>query len=362
MKIVIVVSKLTGGGAERVAAMWANGFVKLNNNVTMVLTGRAMAHTYPISSSVIIKEVGLRNKYLNNIWKKLFGKYLIKKYINDSLPDVVISVLPKYGPMLLQIRGNRKYKIIGTDHNSYERPAGVAMTKEQQYLKFEFNKNFDAVTVLTQADKDVIGNQLKNVTVLPNPLALTPVKEMPNKKKIILAAGRLDAWHYKGFDILIKAWAKIADRANGWKLQIAGDSKKEGLKYLQGICKENGVTDSVEFLGYQSDILPFYQDASIFVLSSRYEGFGLVLIEAMSQGCACVACDYKGRQKEIITSEKQGLTCEPENIEELANAILSLIQDENKREEIGKNAIIRSMDFSIDRIMEKWENIFQKIK
>jgi len=87
-----------------------------------------------------------------------------------------------------------------------------------------------------------------------------------------------------------------------------------------------------------------------------------VLIEAMSQGCACVACDYKGRQKEIITSEKQGLTCEPENIEELANAILSLIQDKNKREEIGKNAIIRSMDFSIDRIMEKWENIFQKIK
>ena len=108
MNVVIVVNKLTRGGAERVAALWANGFSKLNNNVTLVLTGRVMTHTYPVLQSVIIKEIGLRNKYLNYIWRKLFGNFLIKKYINESCPDVVISVLPSYGPILLNIRGNTK--------------------------------------------------------------------------------------------------------------------------------------------------------------------------------------------------------------------------------------------------------------
>ena len=121
------------------------------------------------------------------------------------------------------------------------------------------------------------------------------------------------------------------------------------------------MTNSVEFLGYQSNILPFYQDASIFVLSSRYEGFGLVLLEAMSQGCACVACDYKGRQKEIMPSGSEGLTCEPENIDELSDAMSELIKDDNKRKMLSNNGISRSSCYAIDNIMDIWEKIL-KIK
>ena len=357
MNVVIVVNKLTRGGAERVAALWANGFSKLNNNVTLVLTGRVMTHTYPVLQSVIIKEIGLRNKYLNYIWRKLFGNFLIKKYINESCPDVVISVLPSYGPILLNIRGNRKYKIVGTDHNSYERPEGAEMSNEQRYFKFEFNKKFDIITVLTQADKDIIGNKLKNVWVLPNPLGLSPASEVPPKKKVILAAGSLDAWHYKGFDILVKAWARIADKASGWKLQIAGGSRKDGLKFLKDLCAEKDVTDSVEFLGYREDITPYYRDASIFVLSSRYEAFGLVLIEAMSQGCACIACDYKGRQSEIITTKEEGLVCNPDDVSSLSDALYKMISDDSYREKTQSNAIKRSKAYSLDNIMERWYQI-----
>ena len=354
MKIAILIQKLTGGGAERVAAMWATGFCQNGHDVTLILFDNKSPITYNVPDQVSIKYAVPNKRY--GIFRMLERMYKLNNTLRKENADVIIDVMPNYRKRIAMcgISGKK----ISTEHNSFERPAD-AVTKHSKFEKIHLNRLYDHVTVLTQADKDVIGNQLKNVTVLPNPLALTPAKEIPPKKKVVFATGRLDAWHYKGFDILIKAWAKIADRANGWKLQIAGNSKKDGLKYLQGICKENGVTDSVEFLGYQSNILPLYQEASIFVLSSRYEGFGLVLIEAMSQGCACVACDYKGRQKEIITSEKQGLTCEPENIEELANAILSLIQDDDKREEIGKNAIIRSMDFSIDRIMEKWKYIIK---
>ena len=104
-----------------------------------------------------------------------------------------------------------------------------------------------------------------------------------------------------------------------------------------------------------------YQRAAIFVLSSRYDGFGLVLIEAMSQGCACVACDYKGRQSEIISSQEQGIICEPDNVDALAKAMLTLINDENKRNKMGIHAIARASDFTIDKIVELWDDILKDI-
>ena len=356
MKIVLIANKLTGGGAERVAAMWADGFCQKGYSVTLFLYDNKRPVTYKVPERVSIK-YAISNKK-NTIIRIIERIVNLHRLLSEEKADVIIDVIPTYWKRIAMcgISGKK----ISTEHNSFERPQN-AYHKYNKFEKIYLNKFYDHVTVLTQADRDLIGNKLKCVTVLPNPLALSPAKDTPKKKKIIFATGRLDDWHYKGFDILIKAWAKIAHKVEGWKLQIAGDSKKGGLLFLQDLCAEYRVTNSVEFLGYQSDILPFYQDASIFVLSSRYEGFGLVLIEAMSQGCACVACDYKGRQKEIITSEKQGLICEPENVEELSKTILGLVQDEDKRKEVGKNAITRSHDFTIEIIMNKWECIINNI-
>ena len=162
---------------------------------------------------------------------------------------------------------------------------------------------------------------------MPNPLTFTPIVvaedgEMINdlgtvieKEKIILAAGRLNDWKCKGWDLLIKAWAlingqetmgngQINDQSlalSGWRLQIAGTGSEQDFSFLKQLCKENDVEDSVEFLGYRTDMKELYQKASIFCLSSRSEGLPMVLIEAMSQGCAPVACENLGRTKEIIT-------------------------------------------------------------
>lgn len=352
MKIVILVNSLTLGGAERVAAMWAQGFNKKGHNVKVIIFDEKSHITYKVPSCVSIKYVV--TKINNRLIRTIQRIYKLHRVLNEESSDVIIDVVPTFWKRIAMI--GVKSKKISTEHNSFERPKN-ALTKHSKMEKIYLNRLYDHVTVLTQADRDVIGNQLKHVTVLPNPLALPPVKELPPKKKIIFATGRLDAWHYKGFDILIQAWAKIANRTEGWKLQIAGDSKKSGLQFLQNMCSEYNVINSVEFVGYQANILPYYQDASIFVLSSRYEGFGLVLIEAMSQGCACIACDYKGRQKEIITTEDQGVICEPEKIDTLSESIFSLILSDNKRMEVGRNAIARSRDFSIDKIMDIWEKI-----
>lgn len=356
MKIIILIHNLTGGGAERVAAMWATGFCQKAYEVTLILFDNKSPITYSVPEQVSIKYAVSykRNAYVRNIERIMKLHQILRK----EKADVIIDVIPAFWKRFAMcgISGKK----ISTEHNSFERPDN-AEAKYSKLRKIHLNRLYDYVTVLTQADKNVIGNQLKNVAVLPNPLALEIVKELPTKKKLILASGRLDIWHCKGFDVLIKAWAKIADQAEGWILQIAGDSRKEGLKFLQNLCEECGISESVMFLGYQKNILPFYKNASVFVLSSRYDGFGLVLIEAMSQGCACIACDYKGRQKEIVTLEKQGLICKPEDVDELSKKMLCLIKDDDKRREIGLNAIVRSQDFCINKIMEKWEIILKEI-
>ena len=104
-----------------------------------------------------------------------------------------------------------------------------------------------------------------------------------------------------------------------------------------------------------------YQRSSIFILSSRYEGFGMVLIEAMSQGCACIACDYNGRQREIIQNNDEGVICEPDNEEELASAIKSLIDNRNLRKNVQEGGIARSYNYSLDSIMKRWEIIINKL-
>jgi GalNAc-alpha-(1->4)-GalNAc-alpha-(1->3)-diNAcBac-PP-undecaprenol alpha-1,4-N-acetyl-D-galactosaminyltransferase len=93
------------------------------------------------------------------------------------------------------------------------------------------------------------------------------------------------------------------------------------------------------------------------VLSSRYEGFGLVLIEAMSQGCACVACDYKGRQGEIITNDKDGLLCEPESVDALAHSMEKLMMDNEYRKTVQMNAINRAGFYCVDHIISLWEQL-----
>ena len=236
------------------------------------------------------------------------------------------------------------------------------MTQKLYKLKYELNRRYAHVTVLTEADCKCLNGLLRKVSVLPNPLAFTPVDYIPKKENVILAAGRLDAWHVKGFDVLIKAWGKIAQQYPTWILQIAGYGKDISRAYLQRIVDENHLSKQLEFLGYQDDMLPVYQSSSIFVLSSRYEGFGMVLIEAMSQGCAPIACDYKGRQREIITSNDEGVICPVENVDMLAKAISRMIEDENYRHMVQKNAIERAKNYSLEKTMDRWEEIIDKVK
>lgn len=375
MKICIICSRLSYGGAERVAVAWANGF-SCNGHEVMVITNLYDPITYQLDERIEVRHLVPTN---NNKLKKWFGSIgYVRKHLKEFHPNVVIGVLPTCSFVGRIASVGLHIPVIATEHDSFERPESASFSFMDIVLKFWVNRIYRYVTVLTSADKKVIGNRLSHIHVMPNPLALQPILSVPFKKQVILAAGRLDAWHYKGFDVLIRAWGKIVDslklrvESEEWKLQIAGTGSEESLNYLKQICKENGVEDSVEFLGFRKDVEKLYQDASIFVLSSRYEGFGLVLIEAMSQGCACVACDYKGRQREIMSPGGQssnnkvevcenGILCEPDNVEALAEAMQKMIMDDDYRESVRRNEIDRSKFYSIENTIHRWEKYLKQI-
>ena len=350
----ILVHKLTDGGAERVAALWANGFVERGYIVNVITFDDSCSKTYSVDEQVMVSNVVPRSN--NRLLRVTERIKRLRHALIQIQPDIVIEVMPSWQHLVAMI--GLKCLKISTEHNSFERPHNAGR-KLSWFRKYLLNSLYNHVTVLTEVDKKIIGNRLKNVTVLPNPLALVTVQSVPSKERVVLAVGRKDSWHCKGFDNLITAWANIASDNRGWKLIIVGGSNRGGQVYLEGLCQELGVSDSVEFPDYQSDIQPYYQRASIFVLSSRYEGFGLVLIEAMSQGCACVACDYKGRQSEIVTNGVDGVTCEPDDVEALAAKIKAVMVDDELRSLLQTNAIRRAADFKLEHIMDKWEEILR---
>ena len=371
MKILIISPTLNYGGAERVASLWADGFID-NGHSVLFVTNINESQDFQTISQV----VPLTNASGNKVTRYINAILRVRQYCKEFHPDIIIGVMyvcsfvAKISSMRLNI------PVIATEHNSFERPKSAPMSIINKLFKYKVNRIYDAVTVLTKADEAFIGNSLSNVHVMPNPLALTPLNVLATKKKYVLAAGRLDEWYTKGFDVLIKAWGTMLrneeakaqsgdseiEELKEWKLKIAGRGNENSITYLKKLCKDYGVEDSVEFLGFVSDMKSLYEKASVFVLSSRYEGFGMVLIEAMSQGCACIACDYKGRQREIIQNESQGLCCEPDNVDALVNTLQRMIFDDNYRESVRPNAIERSKFYSISNVVDRWESLFNKIK
>ena len=369
MRIIIIVHNLTGGGAERVAALWATGFVKRGYDVGMVLNCSGDTPlTYQVPPTVkmynlygnpIISLIaGILNRRLH-----YDGYYVrkLKRIFKSFKPDVIIGVLQPYAEWSRKASKGMAVSIINTEHNSFERPKSAPMSVYEWRQKYKWNANYSLVTVLNNADRICTEGYLNNVCVLPNPLAFTPHYDPFKKEKVILSAGRLDDWHYKGFDILMKVWGKVANDFPDWRLEIAGKGSAQDVKRIELMMIENGVYNRTTILGYQTNMIPIYQRSSIFLLTSRYEGFGMVLIEAMSQGVAPIACDYKGRQKEIISNETEGVLVEPEDVEGIAHGLRELLSNEAKRKNIQLNAVERSKYYNLDNTINRWEEILKKI-
>lgn len=360
--ILIVVASLTEGGAERVSAEWATLLAASGHKVS-ILTDMSRPITFSPAAGVKIHDFGLSvkarwwtfSRFISrvNVLLKLF------KVISTEKTDVVIDVGHQYGLEVLAATRIFRIKALQTDHNACTRPDDMPMAFRDKYRKFIQSRLFDGITVLTRADyREMQRRRVTRAYVLFNPLSLPPYKRNNDLRKTILAIGRTDAWKIKGFDILISAWKKLWSRYPDWNLRIIGSGSEKSSDYLRKVAEE---CPTIEFVPFQDNIVAEYRNADIFVLSSRCEGWGLVAVEAMSQGCAVVACDFEGRQSEYIDNNVTGILCKPGNADVLADKIESLITNDALRLRLQCNAPQIAERFSPKLIGHSLEKIIYRI-
>jgi glycosyltransferase involved in cell wall biosynthesis len=219
-------------------------------------------------------------------------------------------------------------------------------------------KSLDKLVVLTKKDLNQWKITHKNVIHIPNINALSnPLKSKLISKKVV-SLGRLDA--QKGYDMLIDSWRLIGTIHPDWTLEIYGQGK--WYQMLQEKIINYNLNGKVILKGIATDVEKVYCDSSIYVMSSRYEGFGMVLIEAMSCGLPVVSFNCEHGPSDIITNEHDGFLVEPNNFVQLAEKILHLIENEKARKNMGSNAIKSVKRFSKEPIMRMWLELFNQIK
>ena len=357
MNILFIIDHLSGGGAERVCSSVANGLVKLGHNV-VILTKAVSDKDYSLDNRIKVIKFDLPGGGMKGRFKRI--TFFISVLKNNHI-DVAINILGFWFSQTILLCRLMGVKIVFSDHNPYERPANAQFpfSKEQFKIKFKLSRHCDCTTVLTRRDKVILGKR-KNVVVMPNPLFLPILKEVPAKENVILAVGRFHVWEVKGFDILIKAWGNICKDYPSWSLKIIGDGTSEERSVIDSFIHESNA-ERVLIEPFRKNISEEYQKASVFVLSSRYEGFGLVLIEAMSQRCACVACDYKTRQADIITDGVDGLLCRTDDVDDLTLKMNKILSDSILRNSIQLHSADKLEQYQESVIAEKWNSLLNSL-
>jgi len=360
MKIVFVINSLYGGGAERVLTLVANELAKRGYEVVIITYLSNSKYTlYNTIRHIAVFDNDEMKKvdFFSKFKRRLIFYFRIIKILKLQKPDILISFLNGMNRKIIPIAKFLKLKLIVSEHNNHKAGRNFFSWFARRWLY----KLPNAVTVLTKYDyNNYYKHFLKNVVVMPNPVTFNSIDNISQREKVILVAGYLDRWEHKGFDNLLFIFAEIVKKHPQWKLKIAGSGDK-GMQYLKDIAKRLDIENNVIFLGFVKNINEEFKKASIYVLSSRYEGFPMVLIEAMSQGCACISYNCISGPSEIIQDGIDGIIVEDQNMKEMEKAISKLINDESLRNSLAKNAITNIQKFSIDKIGDRWVNLIEDI-
>ena len=359
-KIFFVIDSLTSGGAERVATVLANELSQRGNTITII----SKAHVppfYKLDPAVELIYPKTHIAYFGNKLLKLFSRMKVYWEIYNKLkkecPDLVISFSTTTNGSIIPICKFLGIRVIACEHNNYKLGLKSLFIR---FIKRRIYPLTDMLTVLTNRDlNQYYGSFMKNVLVMPNPLSIKPInKRRKLSDKNILVIGNVSKWEQKGFDNLLEIFSEVVKKYPGWKLKIAGGGSSD---YLNDLIRKLDLETNVELLGAVKDIPSLMRKCAVFVLTSRYEGLPMALIEAMSQGMACVAFDCFTGPGDIITHGVDGILVENQNKVKFIESLSVLIEDESLRSRLGENAIETSKKYLPNVIMDRWVNLIDKV-
>lgn len=347
-------------GMERVLADKANWLVRKGHAVTVLTTDQqGRSDAFPLNPRIERYDLdinyesnnggSLLNKILHYPLKQRRHRKRLAQKLHEIHPDITVSMFCNEVNLLPRIHdGSRKvleihfsrYKRIQYDRKGLWRIVDRLRSNNDERLA----RRYDRFIVLTEEDKSY-WHGLDNLRVIPNPRPFTLPEPAPLQSHIVLAVGRYT--HQKGFDLLLKAWRMLDTK--GWTLRIAGNG--EPLEDLPS----NVVT------GLSDNIIDEYKNAAFLVMSSRYEGLPMVLLEAQATGLPVVSFACKCGPRDVITDGVDGILVSEGDIEGLANGMKRLMMDESLRRSMGKAAFRNSARFDKEKIMSKWETLFQEL-
>ena len=378
MKIVYCTDSICyEGGLQRVTLIKANALANIETNaVYIIVTDNKRKPLIPLNNRIQLIDLGINYfeddyKSKINILKGIFikrnkHKKKLTYFLNKIQPDIIISTgtseknfLGKIkilsNPIKLrEIHMPKNYRLINSN-NIFEKLIALG----GNFIDYSINiKHYNKIVVLTKEDHIKNWRNSSKVKVIPNPFVPKSIPDLNRKKeKIIITAGRLV--HIKNFSSLINSWNRIHHLHPEWKLEIYGEG---GLRQeLQNQITDLKLQQSVFLKGHSNTIQEKMSKASIFVLTSISEGFGLVIIEAMACGLPVVSYACPCGPKDIITEGQDGFLVNVNDEIALANRINVLIENEELRNQMSSAAKIKAEQYHIEKITSMWMNLFNSL-
>lgn len=364
------------GGMERVLTLKANYFADVfGYDVTIILTeGMGLPYFYPLSDRVKVINLNLGFEELWNqpILKKIFIYFnkqrQYKKALKSALmrirPDITISMLRREIDFLNSIHdGSKKIGEIHINRAHYrtfeEGDSNIFKSLLSYYWKHTLVrhlKQLDCFVALTKKDQEA-WTELDNVSVIPNPVSFPSVKLSQQTEKRVIAVGRY--CHEKGYDHLLKIWAEVQKLCPDWRLDVYGDGDRTAYNQMLDDCQIDRARCSLN--GRVSDVQSEFVRSSLAVCSSRFEGFGLAIVEAMACGLPVVSFDCPWGPRSIITDGEDGILVEKGDLKQFVAVMVKLMKETEARGLMGKRAAMNVQRFSLETVANEWKNLFDSL-
>ena len=383
MKIVYCLNSISHmGGIARVTIAKANALVAIpGNEVWLCFTDvdeSNPAPALPLSPAVHTIDLGIR--YYADDQRGLYyrlredtllrrrHKKVLTKVLEDIQPDVVISVGQSEKYFLPQIKLTKRPAFIREFHyhKNYRHEGtksilGRILAHLNDFFDFNIKLHaYDAVSVLTNEDfdKNWSGTSISSkISVIPNPITARHNYRSNLSGKNVIAVGRLS--YQKNYQSMLRAWAKVITKHPDWHLDIYGDGDERAN--LEDLIERGNLINNVTLHGTVNDVFARMATSSIYILSSRFEGFPLVLAEAASVGLPVVSYDCECGPKDFITHGKDGVLVPLGDEEAMARRICDLIEDAEMRKSMGTAALEMSRKYSPENIAALWMRLFNSI-
>lgn len=355
MKIVLIGGNFDhSGGTERVATIIANSLAEAGHEIVIASVSGGQKPLFSLHQS--IKTKFLFESEGRTLHRAPLLVYRLRKLLKAEQPDALIVVESMLALFTVPATSGLKLKHICWEHFNFNSDLGRRGRRIARHLAARY---CDVVVTLTERDRSYWKDRTTGsaqIVAIPNPSPF-PVQSIGserNKKKVILAVGRLVS--IKGFDMLLQAWSLVVPSAEDWTLRIVGDGPER--ESLVGQARSLGISETVEFTGSVSDVETHYLEASIFCLSSRYEGFPMVLLEAISFGLPVVSFDCDTGPAEVLEGTGGKLVAQGD-VDGLAKGLLGLMDSPEERMKISALSKTKAELYQPNQILDEWVKIIE---